>query len=370
MKFSFRHVYFLTFLALQLQTSCAFQVLRQQSFTQVSSAIPTATSTTTSTVRYATLSPREKTSNGYALSTEEITDEVEKETARRSYIWFFPPLLATAAYNLYDETSRLFHKGLDWASGHTWVPADGGKYVAEVTKSALTGPVTFSVSILFGTLVGLTISTLNGRQTKLQNLFVSLHQEGQELRQLLEECPEDIRQDGFILLSRFMHRLDQTLRVPDKSTDAALRKSQELKELTRLFHQRGSEVNAIILAEIYASLGRIKGCRVELWSAYTNNFSVAHYVNMIVLASALLFIFLLETDNGAMQFLIDFQLSICWALLIGAYSLLAAVIIDLRGIPPQLSTRLDQEAVLDDLPIETNTLVKMMDRSKTIKKLK
>lgn len=73
---------------------------------------------------------------------------------------------------------------------------------------------------------------------------------------------------------------------------------------------------------------------------------MAHYTNMIILASALLFIFLLETDNGTMQYLIDFQLSICWALLVGAYSLLAAVILDMRGVPPQLSTRLDQEAVV------------------------
>jgi hypothetical protein len=50
---------------------------------------------------------------------------------------------------------------------------------------------------------------------------------------------------------------------------------------------------------------------------------------MVILASILLMVFLLETDNAGMQFLVDFQLSICWALLIGTYSLLAAIIFDL-----------------------------------------
>lgn len=166
---------------------------------------------------------------------------------------------------------------------------------------------------------------------------------------LLQQCQdENVKEQAMYLLTRFMHRIDQTMRVPDKSTDEALRQNGELQALSVIFHDNGSKVmgDDFILAELYASLGRLRNCRVELWSSYTNNFSVAHYTNMVVLAGALLLIFLLETDNGSMQFLIEFQLSICWALLLGAYSLLAAVIVDLRGIPPQFTTRLDQEAVM------------------------
>lgn len=105
-----------------------------------------------------------------------------------------------------------------------------------------------------------------------------------------------------------------------------------------------------ILDDLNASLGKLKACRVELQSVYATKFATAHYISMSVLGAALLFIFLLQTDNGAVQFLIQFQLSICWALLIFAYSLLAAVILELRiGIPPGISTRLDQDAFLDHL---------------------
>ena len=361
-----------------LQATCAFQVaplalkvssppLSKIQFSLSSSMHPTKTTTTT-TCRigtfslYASLSTEEdanknkKNVNGFALTSKEITQQVVTEQARRNCIWLAPPFFATAAYALYDDTAKVFHQCLDWASGNQWVPADGGKYVAEITKSALSGPVTFSVSILFGTLVGLTITTLNSRQSSLQRLFVQLHQEGQELRQLLEECPYEIQEQGLVLLTRFLHRLDQTLRVPDKDTDAALRQGQELASLSRLFHQHMNKrqgdsvsINGALLGEIYSSLARIKSLRVELQTAYSHNFAPAHYASMTVLGAALLFIFLLQTDNGVTQFLIEFQLSICWALLIGAYSLLAAVIVDLRGIPPQLSTRLDQDAMLDDL---------------------
>lgn len=323
-----------------LPTSVAFQAIQPSESNQFSQR----------SACHATLSPRDDSQKQrYPLSSEDMNREIAQEVTRRNYIWFFPPALTAVAFTLFDETSRVFHRLLDYASGHNWVPADGGRYIADVTKTALTGPVTFSVSILFSSLVGLTVSTLNARQTSLQKLFVNLHQEGQELKNLLEECPAEIRDQGLDLLTLFMHRLDQTIRTPDQeSTATALRLNQELHDLTQLVHQRGKEINNdMILAEIYASLGRIKNVRIELWAAYSNNFSVAHYTNMIVLASALLFIFLLQTDSGAMLFLLDFQLSICWALLIGAYSLLAAVIIDLRGIPPQLTTRLDQKAFVD-----------------------
>jgi hypothetical protein len=261
------------------------------------------------------------------------------------------------AFILYHDTSQLFHSAIDWASGHNWASADGGKYVAEITKNALTGPVTFSISILFGSLVGLTISTLYNRQTALQRLFVTLHQEGRELQQLLIEFyPEEstIRKEGLVLLECFVHRIDRTLHAPDQSTEAALRKTSELMALTRLVCREvdnkanADAHNAVAQEQIRACIQRLKACRIDLWGAWSNNFSIAHYVNMVVLAFGLLFVFLLQTDNGTMQFLIDFQLSICWALLIGSYALLAAVIWDLRSVASNLSTRLDQrEAFLD-----------------------
>jgi hypothetical protein len=191
----------------------------------------------------------------------------------------------------------------------------------------------------------------------LQRLLVTLHNEGRELQQLLTEFyPENapMRKDGLPLLERFVHRIDHTLRAPDQSTEAALRETTELMALTRLACRNHDDPtitdapNAVVQDQIHACIQRLKACRIDLWAAWSNNFSVAHYTNMVVLAFALLFVFLLQTDNDTLQFLIDFQLSICWALLVGSYALLAAVIWDLRSVAPNLSTRLDQtQAILD-----------------------
>jgi Na+/serine symporter len=51
---------------------------------------------------------------------------------------------------------------------------------------------------------------------------------------------------------------------------------------------------------------------------------------MTIIASVILFVFLLETDaEEARSQLVNFPLSICWALLVGTYSVLVVVIADL-----------------------------------------
>jgi hypothetical protein len=172
------------------------------------------------------------------------------------------------AYFFYDDTSHTFHKLLDWASGNTWVPADGGKYISEITRNALTGPVTFSVSILFGSLVGLTISTLHGRQMSLQRLFVTLHEEGKEMEALLQAFPA--HDAAIALLTSFMTRIDTSLQLPTKSTEVALRQNTELAQLTSWLHQIDeSTVNGTVLGETYATLTRLKATRIDLWAAYS-----------------------------------------------------------------------------------------------------
>ena len=43
------------------------------------------------------------------------------------FLWFLPPGLSTAALLSYDKTRIAFHDFIDFASGHTWMAADGGE---------------------------------------------------------------------------------------------------------------------------------------------------------------------------------------------------------------------------------------------------
>lgn len=124
----------------------AFQLLPPQSLSPCIGCRAGSTSSSrgkgsTTWARHATLSPNGNNNNGninnnFSMGRQQIEQQVQDEKSRRNNIWVFPPLVSAAAYAQYDDTAKAFHQFLDWASGHTWVPADGGKYIAEITKSA------------------------------------------------------------------------------------------------------------------------------------------------------------------------------------------------------------------------------------------
>eukprot|EP00978_Attheya_sp_CCMP212_P003775 scaffold8023_cov54-Attheya_sp.AAC.3 len=254
----------------------------------------------------------------------------KKENDMELIVWCLPLVLAPSAFFLYKDTSRAFHNFIDAASGHNWVAVDGGKYVSDTMHTALSGPVTFSISVLFGTLVGLTISSLYVRQRNVHKSLIGIFEEGRELELYLQEFPEPYNLQCQGLLREMLSKLISNFQFGDMNP-RALRKDQELPALTLKVGDLVKEGTCpgLIVGQAYDSLGRLKRYRLDLISDLTTTFAPAHYWNMCILASILLMVFLLETDNAGMQFLVDFQLSICWALLVGTYSLLAAIIFDL-----------------------------------------
>jgi hypothetical protein len=243
--------------------------------------------------------------------------------------WFLPPALSTAAFFSYTETSVLFHDFIDTASGHQWTAADGGKYMAEIVKPVLNGPVTLSISILFGTLIAMTIQTLYNRQTSIHKKLISIVEEVRELQLLAEGFPEPYRSQGTQLLNAFTTESFQDF-SSGQVTAQSLRK-KEMGSFLLMLNKLSQESNCpnIIVGEAYGSVSRMKDIRSEFIATLQTVFSAAHYANIVALASTILFVFLLETDQNAMQFLLGFELSICWALLIGTYALLGVVIYDL-----------------------------------------
>ena len=110
------------------------------------------------------------------------------------FVWYLSPVSAMTAFASYTETSRAFHNFIDSASGHTWQPVDGGEFISELVKTALGGPVTFGISILFGTLVGLTVSSLYSRQQNIHATLVGMTEKFRELELCVEGFPEPYRQ--------------------------------------------------------------------------------------------------------------------------------------------------------------------------------
>ena len=94
------------------------------------------------------------------------------------------------------------------------------------------------------------------------------------------------------------------------------------------YTKTGDHPSAIV-SEAYASLSRLTEYRSRLIVSLQTVFAPTHYLNITALAATLLTVFLLETDRDVLQFLVGFQLSLCWGLLIGTYSMLAVIMYDL-----------------------------------------
>lgn len=70
--------------------------------------------------------------------------------------------------------------------------------------------------------------------------------------------------------------------------------------------------------------GRLRG-------GLQKHFTIAHYVNLTLQATALLLIYLWETDDAQSQLLVShaFELRVAWAMLLSTMASLAAIIADL-----------------------------------------
>lgn len=212
-------------------------------------------------------------------------------------------------------------------------------FMASLIRPLLNGPVTLSLSILFGTLVAMTIQTLYNRQVNIHKMLVGSVEEMRELSLYLCGFPEPHRRQGRLYLESYL-TLNMRAVHENSFSPVSLRSQSEMGSfllmLNAMSGNKGSKDDGSLvveppayLSEVYTSVHRLKVIRSELTSTLFSAFPWFHYANMVILAAALLFVFLLETDQEAMQFLVGFQLSLCWALLIGTYAMLGVVMYDL-----------------------------------------
>jgi len=190
--------------------------------------------------------------------------------------------------------------------------------------------VCLSISILFGTLVATTVSTLYNRQNSLGKTVVATQEQIRHLTLLVDGLAEPYREKGQRLLRDYVMAIYRDFDNQNVTSDTL--SQPQLYALVLLLNDyvndKDLETSGLVW-EVYGGLNNLKTLNSDFRSTLFTTFAPGHYANMISLASTILFVFLLETDQDAVQFLLGFQLSICWALLVGTYSLLAVVIYDL-----------------------------------------
>ncbi|KAL3938491.1 MAG: hypothetical protein SGBAC_006607 [Bacillariaceae sp.] len=89
------------------------------------------------------------------------------------------------------------------------------------------------------------------------------------------------------------------------------------------------EKNDRAMDEAYDRLNDVIKRRTNLENLYDACFPVWHYGSICILGLGICLIFLILTDKPSLLFLGDFQLRVCWSILLGSFSMLAVTIVDL-----------------------------------------
>jgi hypothetical protein len=259
---------------------------------------------------------------------------------------YIPAVLPAMAYVLYDPVASLFATSLDALSNRNWVAVDGGAYQAKIIAPAINGIVVPSVSILFATLIGNTITTLRQRQVDIRT---AINMEAGQLRilqSILEAFPLGVAKEKcqFYLIqyiSRLIAEGNESVNLDALGMDSEL--NGVLAELNRV--SESNQISSVILGQSYASCNRLYEERSKRVTALQSTFPALHYMIVSTLAISICVVFLMETNQELLVFLNAVQLRILWTILVGTFSALAVVIFDLgnpfRG-SYQISGSIDQ----------------------------
>ena len=247
---------------------------------------------------------------------------------------FGPAILFVLAFALYEITFEVFHDFVQFAAQNNFELVDGGAELTDQLIPSLNGPVSTSISILFGTLTSMTVGHLYNRQAKLQTLFSDILEDLRLAELHFDYFPtDDYKNSANDKLDEYKIRLLKNLNLGSNRPTPEEEDRVMLEELMRLLHQMAqdptADVTGNVLDESYGTVNRILKMRSELRSTFENQFPIWHYGNLGLLALSILIIFLVESDKSALQYLGGFQLRLCWAILIGTFSMLASVIYDL-----------------------------------------
>jgi hypothetical protein len=279
-------------------------------------------------IRYATPSPE---------PVEDIGKEQREENVRRgelggkfeSALWLIPWVNAYLAFESYEFIARHFHAFLLGVNSIKWGPEE--EYGTSIIVSVLNGPLSASLSITFGTLVAVTVSTLYERQQNIQRAFIDYAEEARVLKCLLQGFPEDKRKILAQKLDLGMKHVFDSIRARDISVEN-IRKRNQLPGVVKVLTEvsSGADVPRVI-DDSFASVRVLLSARSSLLSEVQSTFPAWHYITLASLALAISLVFLFDANGNEQLYQAGFQLRLCWGVLFWVWSMLAVLIYDLSS---------------------------------------
>jgi len=257
-------------------------------------------------------------------------------------IIFGPVIAPFIAYFTFESSASVFELAIEYLSNKNWYAVDGGQLQVQLLIPTINGIVVPGVSILFATLISITVSTLRQRQLDIRT---ALNEEANEIRvlnALIDAFPEypmelcDAKDKCKFYLIQYTTRIIAESQPSVSSSTLEFTGSMD-SEMNGLLIQLNNIENMSsesfrstnFLSQSYGALTRLNAQRSHRISALLSTFPLLHYYILTMLALSMCFTFMIESSQEILYFLNAVQLRILWAILIGTFSALAAVCYDL-----------------------------------------
>jgi hypothetical protein len=259
-------------------------------------------------------------------------------------------VLAFTSFHAVEDTYELMYEMFAKAMGVNFKFVDGGNIQAQMISPTLNGIVLPTASLLFSTMVSNTIGTLRGR---IQDIKMCLNKEAadifklstlidlypdngyfnkmtkQTVPSLQKQCKQYLRLYTEQLIAESQDGYDHD--SPDMTSQV---QGQELYRTIQYYAACANEKESIpphVLDDSLTLIDRLDGSRMTRMTLLRAPYPVLHYMILSVLATAIIFAFLMQTNQDLLQFMNDVQLTLLWTMLVGALSLIGLVIYDLNG---------------------------------------
>jgi hypothetical protein len=298
---------------------------------------------------------REAASNLYASieiashQQQQPSTDSSSSPVERVLLWTIPLLGAGFSFGTFKFMSSLFHDVVQWASANTWFPTtpEEVNLQTSVVTQVVNGPVITSISVLFATLVSMTVSNLYARQVDIQ---ASLIQEVHAIRRIQQLLASDT---AVVLLNdversrlafQFQRHKDQLVAehhsphrrgAPDPLLDPYKYVESNLLHILDSINDKLSErisfaSTDFFLSQLQGLTQRVLHERSNRWLAMKAlQFPAVHYVTLSLLALSIGVAFLVATDGAEFIFLHGLPVRILWTLLVTSFTALAVLCYDL-----------------------------------------
>lgn len=258
----------------------------------------------------------------------EVPTDHSKVQLRQGLLWAIPVLSSVFAFASFGALTHGFDAIVKLVSHNTWFPSTDEEVdlQTQVVTQVVNGPVITSISVLFATLVSITVSFLHDRQIRMKSLLVNQLDELQNLQLMIEHLPESMREDAKLLTHRY------TENFLDNEDEGMNTFPSSLQKLSLFFQAQiaNSRRQSPLMGMAYECVTRIHEAHSDRCLLLRSKFPAMHYTTLGLLAFSICISYLVATDQTHLIFY-SLQVRILWTILIGAFTSLAVVCYDLSS---------------------------------------